>query len=134
METTTQFDTQRVGALPVIAEFCERLHLGRLINEIVPWQGDVPLGDIVEILLANRLLDPKPMYKLGSWATSNFSEFLQSDRGKITRRLYRSGLGTHRRSWGQRSIGPGAADHPAIQAGCPPGSLRYVHHRTLRLV
>jgi transposase len=66
---TTQFDTQRVGALPVIAEFCERLHLGRLINEIVPWQGDVPLGDIVEILVANRLLEPKPLYKLGSWAT-----------------------------------------------------------------
>jgi transposase len=67
--TTTQFDTQRVGALPVIAEFCERLQLRRLINDLVPWEGDVPLGDIVEILVANRLLEPKPIYKLGSWAT-----------------------------------------------------------------
>jgi transposase len=67
--TIPQFDTQRVGALPVIAEFCERLQLSRLINEIVPWAGDVPLGDIVEILVANRLLEPKPIYKLGSWAT-----------------------------------------------------------------
>jgi transposase len=69
METTATFDTQRVGALPVIAEFCERLQLRQIVNDTVPWEGDVPLGDLVEILVANRLLEPKPLYKLGSWAT-----------------------------------------------------------------
>jgi transposase len=64
-----QFDTQRVGALPVIALFCDKLRLGRTVDDAVPWQGEVPLGDLVEILVANRLLDPKPLYKLGSWAT-----------------------------------------------------------------
>jgi transposase len=64
-----QFDTQRVGALPVIALFCDKLRLGRTVDAAVPWEGEVPLGDLVEILLANRLLDPKPLYKLGSWAT-----------------------------------------------------------------
>jgi transposase len=64
-----QFDTQRVGALPVIALFCDKLRLGRTVDDTVPWEGEVPLGDLVEILLANRLLDPKPLYKLGSWAT-----------------------------------------------------------------
>jgi transposase len=62
-------DTQRVGALPVISEFCNRLHLADLVNTHVPWKGEVPLGDIVEIMVANRILEPKPMYKLGSWAT-----------------------------------------------------------------
>src|SRR3954469_17180207 len=66
---TRQFDTQRVGALPAIALFCDRLRLGRTADDTVPWEGEVPLGDLVEILVANRLLDPKPLYKVGSWAT-----------------------------------------------------------------
>jgi transposase len=43
--------------------------LADIVNTHVPWEGEVPLGDIVEILVANRLLEPKPMYKVGSWAT-----------------------------------------------------------------
>ena len=66
-----QFDTQRVGALPVIALFCDKLRLGRTVDGTVPWEGDVPLGDLVGILVANRLLDPKPLYKLGSWASKS---------------------------------------------------------------
>jgi transposase len=69
MVATTQFQTQRVGALPVIAHFCRRLQLGSTIDRIVPWEGEVPLGDLVEILVANRLLEPKALYRLGSWAT-----------------------------------------------------------------
>ncbi len=63
------FQTQRVGALPVLTEFFSRLRLGRLVQALVPWEGDVPLGNLVEILVANRLLEPKPLYKVGSWAT-----------------------------------------------------------------
>ncbi len=69
MVAAPQFTTQRVGALPVIARFCDKLQLGRTVDATVPWEGEVPLGDLVEILVANRLLDPKPLYKLGSWAT-----------------------------------------------------------------
>jgi transposase len=69
MQATATFDTQRVGALPVISEFCQRLQLGKIVDDTVPWEGEVPLGDLVEILVANRLLEPKPLYKLGSWAT-----------------------------------------------------------------
>jgi transposase len=69
MTAACQFTTQRVGALPLIALFCDRLRLGRTVDAVVPWEGEVPLGDLVEILVANRLLDPKPLYQLGSWAT-----------------------------------------------------------------
>ena len=76
MASTSQFETQRVGALPLIARFCERLQLGRTVDAAVTWEGDVPLGDLVEILVANRLLDPKPLYKLGSWASrSTLADF-----------------------------------------------------------
>jgi transposase len=69
MTALPQFDTQRVGALPVLTEFFSRLRLGRIVETVVPWEGDVPLGKLVEILVANRLLEPKPLYKVGSWAT-----------------------------------------------------------------
>jgi transposase len=69
MTALPQFDTQRVGALPVLTEFFSRLRLGRIVQAVVPWEGEVPLGDLVEILVANRLLEPKPLYKVGSWAT-----------------------------------------------------------------
>ena len=69
MTALSCFETQRVGALPVLTEFFHRLRLGRIVQAIVPWEGDVPLGDLVEILVANRLLEPKPLYKVGSWAT-----------------------------------------------------------------
>src|SRR5208337_2610194 len=54
MVAAVKVDTQRVGALPVIAEFCNRLQLADIVNTHVPWAGEVPLGDIVEILVANR--------------------------------------------------------------------------------
>ena len=69
MVAAVKVDTQRVGALPVISEFGNRLRLADIVNTHVPWKGEVPLGDLVEILVANRLLEPKPIYKVGSWAT-----------------------------------------------------------------
>jgi hypothetical protein len=44
--------------------------LSAIINEVVPWEGGVPLGTLAEIMIANRLLAPEPLWaKKGSvWA------------------------------------------------------------------
>ena len=68
MDATIRFDTQIIGALPVIVNYLERLGLGTIINEVVPWEGEVPLGTVVEIMIANRLLSPEPLYRIGQWA------------------------------------------------------------------
>ena len=68
MDASTRFDTQIVGALPVIAEFCEQLRVGETVDQVVPWKGDVPLGDLVEVMVINRLLEPKAMFRIGEWA------------------------------------------------------------------
>jgi transposase len=68
MDATTRFDTERVGALPVIASYLGRLKLGEIIDEFVPWEGDVPLGTLVEVMICNRMLNPKAQYKIGEWA------------------------------------------------------------------
>ena len=60
MDATTRFDTQNVGALPVIANYMERLGLAEHVNDLVPWEGEVPLGTLVEVLVMNRLLHPRP--------------------------------------------------------------------------
>jgi transposase len=68
MEASARFDTQIIGALPVIVHYFERLRLGAIINEVVPWEGGVPLGTVVEIMIANRLLNPAALYRIGEWA------------------------------------------------------------------
>jgi transposase len=68
MAAATRFRTQIVGALPVIDHYLERLGLAQIVDELVPWDGDVPLGTLVEILVTNRLLNPKAMFRIDAWA------------------------------------------------------------------
>jgi transposase len=42
--------------------------LAKIIGEVVPWEGTVPLGTLVEVLVVNRLLNPQAMYEVGTWA------------------------------------------------------------------
>ncbi len=68
MDATTRFDTQIIGAWPAISCYFRRLDLASVIDEAIPWEGNIPLETLVEILIANRLLQPKAMYKTGQWA------------------------------------------------------------------
>jgi transposase len=68
MSALVPLQTQVIGALPVIQAFCDKLDLADTIDRLVPWQGDIPLGTLTEILVTNRLLGPKPLYRLGEWA------------------------------------------------------------------
>src|SRR5262245_291859 len=70
MQAAVTFDTQVVGALPVICDYLERLGLAEAIDRLVPYEGDVPLGTLAEILIANRLLRPKALFKVGDWAAT----------------------------------------------------------------
>jgi hypothetical protein len=68
MDAHTRFQTQIVGALPVITHYFELIDLAATIDGLVPWEGDVPLGTLVEVLVANRLLQPKALVRVGQWA------------------------------------------------------------------
>jgi transposase len=68
MSATVPLQTQVIGGLPVIQAFFDKLDFAGTIDRVVPWEGEVPLGTLTEILVANRLLDPKPLYRLGEWA------------------------------------------------------------------
>src|SRR4051812_13578430 len=70
MDAKTRFRTQLVGALPAIVHYFDELGLAATVDELVPWEGDVPLGTLVEVLVANRLLQPKALFRVGQWAQS----------------------------------------------------------------
>jgi transposase len=52
----------------MVLAFLEELEVAKTIDELVPWEGEVPLGILVEILILNRLLSPKPLFRIGEWA------------------------------------------------------------------
>lgn len=68
MDASTRFDTQIVGGLPVIANYLDRLQVADTIDRLVPWQGNVPLGTVVEVMVVNRLLAPTPLFRIDEWA------------------------------------------------------------------
>ncbi|MCI0364027.1 MAG: IS1634 family transposase [Phycisphaerales bacterium] len=84
MDASTRFDTQNVGSLPVIAAYLDRLKIADHVNELVPWEGEVALGTLVEVLICNRLLNPKAMFRIDEWARSAaVSDYLELDAGQL---------------------------------------------------
>jgi len=101
MDARTQVDTQVVGALPLVGAMLEQWGLADIVDKVVPWDGDVPLGTLVEVLVTNRLLNPQAMYAVGDWAagaavTDYFgvtAEQLNDDRlGRMMERIAEHGL------------------------------------------
>ena len=71
MNASTVFDTEVIGSLPILVEYLDRLKLAETINHTVPWEGGIPLGTIVEVLILNRLLNPMAMYRIDEWAQAS---------------------------------------------------------------
>lgn len=59
-----------LGALPVVARFCERLDIGGIIDRACPIRdlAIVSHGRVIETLIANRLTSPAPMVHVERWA------------------------------------------------------------------
>jgi len=62
--TVRQLLIKRLGALPVIREYLERLQLKERVDALAPVREVAHLtnGEVVEALIANRLTAPRPLY------------------------------------------------------------------------
>ena len=59
------------------------LQVRELVNEVVPSQADVELGQLVVLLVLNRLLAPQPLYEIQGWlAETVLPEVLGIDTGQ----------------------------------------------------
>ncbi|MFC9245874.1 DUF4277 domain-containing protein [Streptomyces sp. NPDC057136] len=61
---------KRLGALPVAAEFLCRLDVTGTVDRLCPGRdiAHVTHGQVVEVLVANRLTAPAPLWRVGRWA------------------------------------------------------------------
>lgn len=61
---------QRLGALPVVKEYLERLQVRERVDALAPVREVAHLtnGEVVVALVANRLTAPRPLYDIVSWA------------------------------------------------------------------
>ncbi|MEV8479880.1 IS1634 family transposase [Streptomyces sp. NPDC051173] len=61
---------RRLGALPASAEFLRRLDVAGIIDELCPVREVAHLthGQVIEVLIANRLSAPAPLVRVGDWA------------------------------------------------------------------
>jgi transposase len=61
---------KRLGSLPVIADFCRRIDVAGIIDGLCPIR-DIALathGQVIEVLIANRLTNPAAMAGICDWA------------------------------------------------------------------
>jgi transposase len=59
-----------LGALPVVAGFCSRLKIRDIVDDACPVRDVAGLthGQVIEVLVANRLTSPSPLVHVRSWA------------------------------------------------------------------
>jgi Domain of unknown function (DUF4277) len=59
-----------LGALPVVASFCRRLDLAGIVDRACPVREVATLthGQVIEVLVANRLTSPTPLRRVEDWA------------------------------------------------------------------
>src|SRR5262249_54962088 len=78
--TLTAIRPRALGALPVLLPILELLQVRMITNTIVPSQADVDLGQVLVLLVLNRLLAPRPLYRVRTWlATTVLPQFLHLD-------------------------------------------------------
>jgi transposase len=63
---------REVGALLLVHHYLQRLGLIKLIDAAVPMRGRAYLshGEVIAVLVANRLTAPSPLYDVAGWASS----------------------------------------------------------------
>lgn len=61
---------KRLGALPVAAEFSRRLDMAGIIDRLCPGRetAHATHGQVIEVLVANRLTAPAPLWRVDDWA------------------------------------------------------------------
>jgi hypothetical protein len=91
-----------LGALPVLVALLERLKVRQIINHHCSTQSPVDHGAVALVLVLNRLMAPRPLYKIVDWlATTLIAEHLGISKDKFnddrlgrsfctTRSIYRS--------------------------------------------
>jgi transposase len=73
-----------LGALPILVTLLNRLQVRQIINRHCPTQSPVDHGAVALVLVLNRLMAPRPLYKIVNWlSTTLIAEYLGISRHKF---------------------------------------------------
>lgn len=64
--TTAQLQ-RHLGALPVLYALFEVLQVRQIVNRHCPTAAEIDHGTVVLVLVLNRLMAPRPLYKIADW-------------------------------------------------------------------
>ena len=68
------------GTIKAIYALAERIGLIDIVNRVTPKRNGLPVGELVFIMAANRLLDPRPKYTIpDSYQWTSLCEILGAD-------------------------------------------------------
>jgi transposase len=79
-----------LGAIPVLYPILRQLKVAEYVDEHCPGKEDVSHGTVINALVLNRLMAPKPMYKVGKWMTETI---LEDTLGVSAEQMYDNRLG-----------------------------------------
>lgn len=70
------FVAKRLGALWVVQQYLKRLGVQEAIDSACPVEGQAKLthGQVISVLVGNRLNSPAPLYQVGEWAKAYAAE------------------------------------------------------------
>ena len=56
-----------LGAIPILLPILQRLNVVSIINRYCPCEADIDKGTVALIMALNRLMSPRPLYKVADW-------------------------------------------------------------------
>ena len=63
-----------LGAIPILLPILQRLNVVSIINRYCPCEADVDEGTVALIMALNRLMSPRPLYKVADWMAETVLE------------------------------------------------------------
>jgi len=63
-----------LGAIPILIPILQNLNVVSIINRYCPCQADVDEGTVALVLALNRLMSPRPLYKVADWMAETVLE------------------------------------------------------------
>ncbi|OIP27150.1 MAG: hypothetical protein AUK00_02770 [Dehalococcoidia bacterium CG2_30_46_9] len=76
--------TKLLGEVVLIKPIMDDLGMSKVINKYAPMrETDLPHGELVEIVVLNRLTSPQPLYHVEDWAKDYTSPRLGSPRSYV---------------------------------------------------
>jgi transposase len=103
---------RQIGALPLLYPILDALQVRDTTNALVPSPADVDLGQMVVMLVLNRLLAPQPLYAVSHWLAGTVlpellevtaAQIYDNRLGRALARLYPH-LGELWQRWASRAV------------------------------